>query len=351
MSVPIGPPADGSPDSFTPPSAASTDRQVPARDRRRAVADSPARHVRLAQQLASGLAHLAGWRGPWSFRRRRCVSLFSVVLAWSILQWLVTWAEASLLRPSVLTGWTLMGCLALLMTVAVRRRLPILPLGSVSTWTQVHIYTGLFATGAFLLHTPHLWAAVGAAWTSGGTGVVASTGWLEGVLAMLFLAVSGSGFYGWVACRRLPPRLSAVDGEVRFDQIGWHRQQVADAAAERIGSLHGQAAVAVLGDFYAKQMKAYFRTRPSWWYLAYPRSTRRRRLLTGLTQLDRYLEAEGRGVSGQLAGLVRRRDDLDYQYALQWRLRVWVVLHAAMSLALIVLAVLHGILATRFVQS
>jgi len=346
-----GPAANGA--ATASAAVATADHVQPhcGRDRRRNADRASFWPNPLSQSFAKFANRLSGWGAPWSFRRRRWVSLFLTLLVWILTYQLVVWADAVLLRPSLLTGWTLMGCLVMLIAIGVRRRLPILPLGSVSVWTQIHIYTGLFAAGVFLLHTPRGWAAVASMWTDFGTSDFVAPGWLEGTLATLFLGVTASGIYGWIASRRVPARLTVIGGEVRFDQIGWHRQQVAETAAERIGSLQGQAAVTVLGDFYGSSLKPYFRTRPSWWYLAFPNSARRRRLLTRLTHLDRYLETEGRRVAGQLAGLVRRRDDLDYQYALQWRLRAWVVVHATMSLALVILAMLHGILATRFVQS
>ena len=61
-----------------------------------------------------------------------------------------------------------------------RRRLPILPLGSASTWTQVHIYMGFFTAGVYWMHVPKL----------------IGTGIFEGMLSIVFLLVTISGFYG-----------------------------------------------------------------------------------------------------------------------------------------------------------
>ena len=67
-----------------------------------------------------------------------------------------------------------------------------------------------------------------------------------------------------------------------------------------------------------------------------------------MKELDRYLEADSRKALGQFAALVRRRDDLDYQFALQFRLRCWVVVHSFCSLVLLVMAVIHAVIAIRF---
>ena len=80
-----------------------------------------------------------------------------------------------------------------------------------------------------------------------------------------------------------------------------------------------------------------------------PSGVRRRRLLNGLKELDRYLENDGKQTAGQFAALVRCRDDLDYQFAIQLRLRLWLVIHSVFSLALLAGAIIHAALVLRFV--
>jgi len=59
-------------------------------------------------------------------------------------------------------------------------------------------------------------------------------------------------------------------------------------------------------------------------------------LLSDLKELERYLENDDRSTADQFAALVRRRDDLDYQFALQLRLRLWVTFHSILTVALVV---------------
>ena len=79
-----------------------------------------------------------------------------------------------------------------------------------------------------------------------------------------------------------------------------------------------------------------------------PTGGRRRRLLSDLKDLERYLESEGRSTAGRFAALVRRRDDLDYQFALQLRLRLWVAFHSILTLALLATSLIHSFMALRF---
>ncbi len=267
-----------------------------------------------------------------SFRMRRRVSLAVTAIALLVV-WVIAWIqEGRLAHVAFFTGSTTLGALVLLALLGVRRRLPILPLGNASTWTQVHLYTGLFCLGVYVMHVPTL--------VGGGV--------FEFALSLVFLLVSASGVYGVYASRTLPRRLSAVEGQHRFDRVGWHRDQISDAAQGLLDEMSEQSAVRVLGGFYDQYLRPYFAAQPNFAYVLAPSGARRRRLLNGLKELDRYLESEGRETSGRLAALVRRRDDLDYQFALQMRLRLWLVIHSSFSIVLLAGAIVHGCLAWRF---
>ncbi len=264
-------------------------------------------------------------------RRRRwslcLVGAAAVSLASGL--WLVS---QRLGHPAFLSGGTLFACLLLLPLIGLRRRFPMLPLGTMSTWVQVHLYTGLFALVAYLLHVPR----------------VVADGIFEGGLSWLFLGVSASGFYGLFVSRTAPRRLTAVPGNYRFGQIGWHRQRIAELASGMLHDLQSTPAAEVLGTFYQENLHPFFTSRPGFAYVALPTGTRRRRLLAGLGRIDRYLEADTQQAAGRLAALIRMRDDLDYHFALQLRLRLWVVFHAVLSLALLLASTVHLLLVLRF---
>jgi len=270
----------------------------------------------------------------WSphFRTRRLIALAVTAMALLVIA-VSAWLESSRLgHASYLTGWTLLTILLMLLLLGVRRRLPILRLGSVSTWTQIHIYSGLFAFGVYVLHVPALIA--------GGT--------FESGLSIVFLLVSLSGFYGIYASRTLPRRLSAIAGQHRFDQVRWYRNQISQRAAELLENEADHSTTRVLGMFYSKYLRSFFNASPSLAYVIVPTGTRRRRLLGGLKELDRYLEPQGQQTAGQFAALIRRRDDLDYQFALQLRLRLWLVIHSVFSIVLLCWSVIHAVIALRF---
>jgi hypothetical protein len=267
-----------------------------------------------------------------SFRSRRRISICVTAIALGAVA-VYAWIQAgSLAHTSFFTGSTLLSAVLLLVLLGVRRRLPVLPLGSVSTWTQVHLYTGAFAVGVFILHVPEL---------IGG-------GLFECGLSIVFWLVTVSGFYGLYASRTLPKKLTAVEGQHRFDRVAWHRDQIAEKGRELLEELDEGSAVRVLGSFYTNYLNPFFESKPSLAYVLIPSGVRRRRLLSGLTELNRYLESNGRDTAGRFAALVRRRDDLDYQYALQLRLRLWLVIHCTFSVALVAGGIVHAVMVWRF---
>ena len=133
-------------------------------------------------------------QGP-SFRTRRLVALSVTLVVIAIFWGITRWETSRLGMPAFFTGFTLLAGLFLLMLLGVRRRLPFWPLGSVRTWTQIHLYVGVFTTAIYLLHVPALIAG----------------GVLEGCLSIIFLMVTASGFYGIYASRTLPKKLTAVE--------------------------------------------------------------------------------------------------------------------------------------------
>ena len=271
----------------------------------------------------------------WSIRQRRAVAVATTVLI--SLLWLAgfQWIQIQLGHASIYSGATLLACLIGLSLIGVRKRLVILPLWPVSTWVQIHIYTGLFACVAFIVHVP----------------AIVASGLFEGPLSCLFLAVAASGLYGIAISRTAPKRLTAVSFQPRFDRIAWHRDQLWVAADDAVSELADSLVKSVLENHYQRTLRPYFRSSLSLKYLAYPTSTRRRRLLSELAELDRYLEGSVLAASKRLAALVRHRDDLDYQHAVQLRLRGWVIVHGGMSTVLVLWSLVHACVALGMLGS
>ena len=267
----------------------------------------------------------------FSFRQRRFIAIALTLVAMLVMLGIVLIQTVRLANVAMLTGATLLCCIILLALFGMRRRIPILPLGSMSTWTQVHIYMGFFTTGVYWMHVPHLL----------GSGI------FELPLSLVFLLVTGSGFYGLHASRTVPKLLTAVEGQHHFDRVKWDREQIADHARKLLEELSVHVGIPVLGSFYTQHLNPFFNSRPSLAYVLVPTGGRRRKLLSDLKDLERHLESEGQGMAERFAELIQQRDDLDYQFALQLRLRLWVTFHSILTLALVTGGLIHSFLAFR----
>ncbi|MEZ6148952.1 MAG: hypothetical protein R3C09_02415 [Pirellulaceae bacterium] len=64
--------------------------------------------------------------------------------------------------------------------------------------------------------------------------------------------------------------------------------------------------------------------------------------------MERYLADQGNASRVALASMVVTKDDLDYQYALQTRLRTLYALHAALTWSLALMIGVHVVLVYRF---
>jgi hypothetical protein len=64
--------------------------------------------------------------------------------------------------------------------------------------------------------------------------------------------------------------------------------------------------------------------------------------------LRRYLSEQEQTGCERLFGLLRRKDDLDFQSARQNALKLWLFAHIGLTYALVVLALLHWLLAHAF---
>ncbi len=266
------------------------------------------------------------------FRTRRTIGLWIASLVGALAFAIDYWFRSRLGNAAIFSGATLFATLLLLVAIGLRKRLVMLPLWSVSSWVQIHIYSGLFSLVVYGLHVPR----------------VIANGMFEGGLSLLFLTVSCSGLYGLFVSRTAPRKMTSVPGDYRFDRIPWHRQRLAESASDILSSLDASLASPVLATYYRDNLQPYFASRVPLAFLAVPNGIRRRRMLSRLAELNRYLSEECRAAAGQLAALVRTRDELDFHFAIQLRLRLWVAVHAILSMILVIWSLLHVLLVYHF---
>lgn len=265
----------------------------------------------------------------FSDRRFRLMGLTVGLL--SLFAVLIWYQNKNLQHSSFTTGYVLLGCIVFLTAFNIRKKLPFLPaFGSAAMWMQLHIYVG-FST--FLIFAFHI-------------GWKIPNGLFEGFLAGIYMFVALSGVYGLYITRTFPRKLASLNEEVIYERIPTFRSQIAAQTRELI--LNACESSDVLAKFYVNRL-VYFLERPRGLvYMLSPTGNMRRRILTEIRDLDRYLAPEQRNVSRQLKELVQKKDDLDFHSALQGKLKLWMFLHIGFTYSLLIISILHGVMAHAF---
>ncbi len=163
-----------------------------------------------------------------------------------------------------------------------------------------------------------------------------------------FLVHSGSGLLGWYLNRTTPKKLSVIGHEFILEDIPGIRQQLAERAYAIAIAAAGRLESTALAEHYGKYLVPFFQGKRSLSYALIPTGRLRRQHLENLERLDRYLNSEGRASRNQMSALVQAKDDLDFQLALQRRLRTWVIFHVMFVWFFVFLSIVHGVLAHRF---
>jgi hypothetical protein len=231
-----------------------------------------------------------------------------------------------------LTGWALFAVILLLALYNGRKKLPFLPLLSSEEWLQVHIYAGLLTGVLFAVHVSYK----------------IPSGWFNGMLAWLYMLVMASGFFGLYLSRSIPKRLTLQGGEVLFERIPAIRRQFQEQAEQLALQSAGESKSGPIAGFYLSELKGFFdgpqnccsHWRKDW--------TPVHRVLTKISVFNRYLNDEERVRLEKIAGLVRQKDGLDYQYAHQLALRAWLFVHIPLTYSLLLFTLAHIILVFAF---
>ena len=243
--------------------------------------------------------------------------------------------QTGALQPTAwTTGGVLMGVVVFLASFHWRKQLSWLPqLGTATLWMQIHIYVGFLSIVLFALHV-------------GPRSSLGFSGPLEQMLAALYLIVASSGLMGLYLTRTIPKKLANLNREIIYERIPRHRRQVSDQSRQL--SMSSELASTTLAEFYVSRLVTFFDRPRSWWYRLWPNSRWQRRLVKDIRDLQRYCSSDEQQVAWKLADLVREKEDLDYHYAQQWKLKAWLFFHVGLTYSLLIVGTVHGMIAMAF---
>jgi hypothetical protein len=235
-------------------------------------------------------------------------------------------------RIGYLTGWALFGVMLALTLYNARKKLPFLPALSSEAWLQFHIYAGLLTAVLFAVHI----------------GYRIPRGWFQGMLAWLYVLVMLSGFFGLFLSRTIPKRLTTRGGEVLFETIPAIRRELQERAEALALKSIPDVKSSTIADFYLRELKDFFDDKRNVGLHLFEVRSPLNGLLNKINDLNRYLNEPERASLNELAGLVRQKDGLDYHYALQLMLKLWLFVHIPLTYSLLLFTLAHIVLVFAF---
>jgi len=257
--------------------------------------------------------------------RRRVVNTGLLLLGVAVISSWVFAREETLRETHRFSGWIGFATVLFLATYNLRKRISFLPLGSSSTWMQLHIYVGWLSIAIYLLHA--------------GPGIPEGT--LERALAFVFVLVAGSGLLGLLLTRTMPPRLSRRGEEVIFERIPGFlerlRCEAEDYAVESV-KLTSSTAIA---DFYDSTLAKYMARHRDGLSHLLGLNSRLERRLHEIAEFKLCLSAEAAEVLDGLEEIVSKKTDLDFHYYGQGILKWWFFAHVPLTWCLIGLLFAH----------
>ena len=263
---------------------------------------------------------------------RRIRNLGMLIVAALVVLWFSSVLTTALRDTARASGWGLLAMIGFLAAYNLRKKLPVLPLGTSATWLQLHIYIGLLTAVVFGVHV----------------GWRVPNGLVESLLATLYLSVFVSGVIGLFLSRSLPRRLTTRGEEVLFERIPVYRKRIQSEVETIVfDDLEASESTAV-AQFYADRLRPFFAQTRNFWQHLVQSNRSRFRLVKEMQAYGRYLNHAEQELMERLVPCVEAKDDLDYQYSLQATLKYWLFVHVPLTYALLVFAVLHLLLVSAF---
>ena len=233
--------------------------------------------------------------------------------------------EASLREPALVTGYSLFAICGLLSLFNLRKRLSMFPTIAAAAWKRLHLAAGVLAVAVYWIHAETLWP----------------TGAYEQVLALLFYLTALSGVVGFVCQQALPPRLTQTGTEIIFeripDEIARLREQAEDTVLECTSKLESDT----LARFYIETFQWFFR-RPRF-LVSHLWGGQQAAFWVGqqMETARRYLSEKELSYLESLRALAHEKTRLDFHYAAQGLLKLWLLVHVPVSVAMLLVALWH----------
>ena len=249
----------------------------------------------------------------------------AAVLAWGCITGLAWHAERNMGKASAITGYALFAIILALAFFKARKRLLVLPLGTVRQWMLGHVVLGTLSVPLYFQHA-------GGPWPEGR---------YEQAIALAFYLVTLSGVAGYALQRILPLRLADLEGEIIYERIPNELAALREEIEALIFKAVKELGSDTLGRYYAESLEWFF-WRPRFLVGHIVGSGRSAGWIRSrITALRRYLNEGERAYLSRIEELAHRKSRLDAHYALQSVLKFWLFVHVPAAVLLVLLACWH----------
>ena len=247
------------------------------------------------------------------------------LIGWLLITLLARSGERNLWSVSHITGYSLFVVILALVFFKARKRLLVLPLGTIRDWKLLHLVLGIVSLPLYFQHTGTLWPE----------------GRYEQYIAFLFYLISFSGLIGVILHGLYPRRLTDLGDQVIFDRIPAELAWLREEAEQLVLEAAHQTASHTLSRYYAESMH---------WFFQRPRFTLSHLLGTGRSEgwiqtrmfvLEKFMSASESVYLKRLEAIALRKNGLDAHYAMQGALKLWLFVHVPAAVLLVLLACWH----------
>ncbi len=260
---------------------------------------------------------------------------WNAIMVWSVLLLLLVVYAVDVVSPyraPFLSGWLLFLLVLILAAYNLLKRLSFPSPEMSPDWFRIHVSAGLLTIGLFILHV----------------GPRVPNGPLEITLTLLYAAGAGSGLVGLVLTRVLPRRLATRGEEVPFERISMMRERLREKVEDVVSRTVSEEHSTTLADFYDRRLVSFLDGPRNYWGHLFAFAGSRQALLVELGALGRSLGEKERESAEELGDLIRMKDGLDFQEALQGTLKYWLFIHVPLSYSLPILALVHAIVVSAY---
>lgn len=264
-------------------------------------------------------------------RRFREYALLLFVLAILLLGYVLY--DISFYRHHHLSGWLLFYLLLAQVLYYVQKRSERLRRLFNIQWLSLHVDFGVLSVLIFLVH-------IGGSLPDGIVGLI---------LIASFTGVALSGWVGLRIKRHYQAALARRSGrEIAFDEIQTRMQALALQADELILDCAAKHKPSMLVDYYSERLCGAMATPGSVLAQLTGQNDHWLEHFGNIERLIPYLHADEATSARELLRLLRTKNELDYHYAHQGALRVWLLVHIPFTAVLLAFTALHVLLVYAF---